>query len=61
MSPWPGACACVLLLFALIAAVLMIVEAVRGRRNDKQIDAERALRRGFRAADRMGWLPDDCQ
>jgi hypothetical protein len=58
-SPWPGAIACVLVLLALGSAIATLVQHLRARRNEKQIEAERVMRRGFRAAARLGWLNDD--
>ena len=49
----PGAFAVVLLLFAIVAAVLVIVDAVRARRLDRDI------RKAFKEAKRLGLLDKD--
>jgi hypothetical protein len=49
-SPFPGAWAVTLLIFAIIASVLSIVHEVRNRRFDRDI------RRAFKEAKRLGLL-----
>lgn len=61
MSPYPGAFAVVLVLIVLVAVIGTARQHFRARRNEKQIDAERAMRRGAKAMPRYGLKPEDLQ
>lgn len=41
--------------------VHLVEKRIRARRNEKQIAAEKAMRRGMKEANRRGWIPEDLQ
>lgn len=54
--------------FVLVVAVMVLAVAITAahdwlvaRRAERQLESARWMRRGFRQAKRMGWLPEDTQ
>jgi hypothetical protein len=60
-SPWPAACMFGALFGLLALLAVALFENIRARRNEEQVETDSMMRRGFRAAKRMGLLRDDVQ